>query len=165
MPNSIVSIDLFQGRREEIKKYPALLDITGLNEKQRTVSLRGVFNQDIQNNPALLFRGKQIRPIKAEGEASMGSLFNHLTREETKEKQPNGSFLTKRVFEKEKNKCVRNWQMFYQKCIKPQGSVIFLDYRASKLLLPMIWQDEHRKNKTFFCYLQKMHEIVLPRAI
>ncbi len=107
-----------------LKKYPELLDITGLNEKQRTVTLRKVFNRDIQDNPAFLFRTKQIRPILVDGEASMGNLFNHLTREEIKEKQPDGSFIRKRVFEKDRS--VRlHWIKFHVDECKKDDMFVF----------------------------------------
>jgi len=107
-----------------IKQYPALLDITGLNEKQRTASLRGIFKRDIQDNPAFLFRSKQIRPIRAEGEASMGTLFNHLTREEIKEIQPDGSVIKKRVFEKDRS--VRlHWIKFHVDECKKDNMLVF----------------------------------------
>lgn len=115
-----------------IKKYPELLDINGLNEKQRTASLRGVFNQDIQNNPAFMFRAKQIRPIHTDGEASMGNLFNHLTREEITEKQPDGSFLIKRIFEKDRSVRI-HWIKFHvNECRKDNVLVFSKEERSAK---------------------------------
>ena len=61
------------------KKYNDLLDITGMNERQRTVSLRGVFDRDITNHPNFAFRTQKINPTPADGVDSMDRLFTHLT--------------------------------------------------------------------------------------
>lgn len=64
-----------------IKVYNELLDFTGMNELQRTNSLKGVFNRDIANNQHFSFRGKPIFPTpKEDGKIAMENLFNHLTR-------------------------------------------------------------------------------------
>jgi hypothetical protein len=86
-----------------LKKYPELLDIVSLSEPQRTKSLLGVFNRDIQNNPNFKFCSKQLRPILVDGAASMGNLFNHLTREEIVEENEEGKKLKKRIFEKDRS--------------------------------------------------------------
>ena len=41
------------------KKYNDLLDLLGMPEKQRTESLRIIFNRDIENNPSFTFNGNQ----------------------------------------------------------------------------------------------------------
>ena len=66
------------------KKYNDLLDLMGMSEFERTKSLRGVFNRDIQDNPKFVFQGKPIYPTpKEDGIIAMENLFNHLTRKET----------------------------------------------------------------------------------
>lgn len=63
------------------KKYNDLLDLVGMSEFERTKSLRGVFNRDIQDNPKFVFQGKPIYPTpKEDGIIAMENLFNHLTR-------------------------------------------------------------------------------------
>ena len=63
-----------------IKKYPELLDISSLNDRDRIISLKGIFKRDIENNEEFCFRTKTIRPIaKEDGKASMETLFHHLT--------------------------------------------------------------------------------------
>lgn len=62
-----------------LKKYNELLDISGMNEFQREVSLRGVFDRDITNNQFFTFNGKQITPTPADGVIKMETLFTHLT--------------------------------------------------------------------------------------
>ena len=47
-----------------LKRYPDLLDIRGMSEAERLRSLRGVFDNDITNNPDFRFRGKKVYPIK-----------------------------------------------------------------------------------------------------
>jgi len=86
-----------------IKKYPELLEIMHLTEYKRTESLRGIFNRDIESNPNFKFRSKQIRPIFIDGEATMGTLFNHLTREEIEAENTDGTKYKQRVFEKDRS--------------------------------------------------------------
>lgn len=62
-----------------LKKYNELLDVIGMGEKQRTASLRGVFDRDITTNSNFRFQSKQINPTPADGVDSMDRLFTHLT--------------------------------------------------------------------------------------
>ena len=82
-----------------LKKYPELLEILHLNEYQRKESLMRIYKRDIEDNPDFKFKGKQIYPIKSDGEADMGRQFMHLTCEETQETDENGNLLPpKRIF-------------------------------------------------------------------
>ena len=81
-----------------LKKYPQLLEIGHLNETGRNISLRAVFNRDIEDNPNLNFRSKLIRPIKGE-EPAMQLLFSHLTTEEIEETDEYGKSYKRRIFE------------------------------------------------------------------
>ena len=69
-----------------MKKYNALLEVDMLTPAQRALSLRGVFNRDIQNNESFAFRAKKIYPIPAEGMDKLELLFSHLTTKVTDEK-------------------------------------------------------------------------------
>lgn len=62
-----------------LKTYNALLELDGLNPKDREKSLMGVFNRDIRNNQYFRFRGKQLNPTPKDGEIQMNTLFTHLT--------------------------------------------------------------------------------------
>ena len=62
-----------------LKKYNALLEVDMMSPKERTASLRGVFNRDIQNNASFCFKEKKIYPIPADGMDKMEILFAHLT--------------------------------------------------------------------------------------
>lgn len=62
-----------------LKKYSDLLDIGGLSPHQCKLSLKGVFDRDITNNPSFKFRTKQIIPTPKDGEISMETLYRHLT--------------------------------------------------------------------------------------
>lgn len=42
-----------------LKTYPQLLEIDHLNEYQRTLSLKGIFKRDIEDNPGFVFRTKK----------------------------------------------------------------------------------------------------------
>lgn len=86
-----------------LKKYPDLLEIMHLSDYERTQSLRAIFNRDIENNQNFKLRTKQIRPISIEGEASMSTLFNHLTREEIEILNSDSTKYKKRVFEKDRS--------------------------------------------------------------
>lgn len=63
-----------------LKVYNQLLEFMGMNVHQRTHSLKGVFQRDIQNNNVFRFRGKRINPTQGEQEP-MERLFIHLTTE------------------------------------------------------------------------------------
>lgn len=87
-----------------LKKYPDLLDLLGLGERQRNESLMRIYKRDIENNPNFKFRGRLIYPIKSNGEADMGRQFKHLTCEEVQEKDEEGNLLPpKRVFENDRS--------------------------------------------------------------
>ena len=62
-----------------LKKYNELLDIGGLNPYDRKLSLKGVFDRDIADNPSFKFMEKQITPTPKDGEIKMETLFRHLT--------------------------------------------------------------------------------------
>lgn len=62
-----------------LKKYNALLDIVGMEPRERDKSLLAVFNRDIADNPYFAFRGKRINPTPADGDIAMAVLFTHLT--------------------------------------------------------------------------------------
>lgn len=65
------------------KKYNDLLDLLGMSERERTESLRRIFNRDIEGNPVFSFNGKPIFPTPREdGQLAMENLFNHLTTKE-----------------------------------------------------------------------------------
>lgn len=80
-----------------IKKYPQLLELNQFNEFQRKESLMRIFNRDIVENPRFIFREKQIRPTKQEGQSPMLTLYNHLTTREDKDEK--GKKLGTRTFE------------------------------------------------------------------
>lgn len=62
-----------------LKEYPDLLDLAYLTVSQRNISLSRIFRRDIEDNSNFNFKGKLIRPTKIEGQASMETLFHHLT--------------------------------------------------------------------------------------
>ena len=82
-----------------LKRYPELLDIGGMSEAQRTASLRGVFQRDIENNNAFVFRTRPIYPVKGE-EPAMQLLFRHLTTVEVID----GTKRKRRIFELERSR-------------------------------------------------------------
>jgi len=85
-----------------LKTYPQLLELAHLNDHNRTLSLKGVFKRDIEDNPGLNFRTKIIRPIKGE-EPAMVLLFKHLTTTDTEETNEYGDTYNKRVFEMDRS--------------------------------------------------------------
>lgn len=93
-----------------LKKYPALLELSHLDEKGREKSLQGVFKQDIEENANLNFRNKKIRPIKGE-EPEMELTFRHLTTEEI-EVEENGKKYKKRIFEMDRSRRI-HWLKYH----------------------------------------------------
>lgn len=87
------------------KIYNSHLDIIHLNEYERVISLRGIFDRDITNNPIFIFRAKIIRPLKIEGQSSIDVLFSHLTHQTEEEIDKNGKIIKKRsIFDFERSK-------------------------------------------------------------
>lgn len=82
-----------------LKKYPELLDITCLSNRDRNNELQSIFKRDIEDNNNFAFRSMKIYPTKKDGEADMGRLFKHLTCEVIEMKNENGSVYKKREFE------------------------------------------------------------------
>ncbi|WP_448672864.1 hypothetical protein [Polluticoccus soli] len=81
-----------------IKIYNQLLELNHLTEVQKTTSLKGIFNRDIENNETLSFRTKLIRPMKkADGQSAMDVLFNHLTKETIEIKDDKGNTIKSRT--------------------------------------------------------------------
>ena len=66
-----------------IKKYPELLELAYLSEREREHDLHAIFKRDIEDNCQFSFRGWRIYPIKTDGEIDMARLFKHLTCEQT----------------------------------------------------------------------------------
>lgn len=81
----------------QLKKYPELLDLAYLSVPQRNTSLKHIFKRDIEENHNFNFQGKLIRPTKIEGQASMDTLFYHLTTRIDKDEK--GKDLGSRSFE------------------------------------------------------------------
>lgn len=82
-----------------IKTYPELLELVCLRERERDYDLHAIFKRDIEDNCQFSFRGWRIYPIKKDGEIDMERLFKHLTCEEIKVTNEDGSTYPKRVFE------------------------------------------------------------------
>ena len=85
----------------QIKTYPDLLELTHLNGRDKKISLRKIFDRDVTENASFKFMDKQIRPVKIDGEADMGRVFNHLITEEI-EANDDGNTYKKRVYEKDR---------------------------------------------------------------
>lgn len=84
----------------KLKKYPELLDLSGLDEKARKSSLQGIFNRDIADNDNFCFRGKRIYPIKTDGKIDMDRELLHLTTEEVEDVDENGKRYNHRVYDR-----------------------------------------------------------------
>lgn len=82
-----------------LKKYPDLLELNGMGEKERWKSLRGVFDRDITDNINFSFRGKRIYPIKTDGIIDMDREFMHLTTEEVEHVGEDNVTFKKRVYD------------------------------------------------------------------
>ena len=78
-----------------LKKYPELLEILHLGDKERKASLYRVYRRDIEDNEAFKFREKRVYPIKSDGEIDMQREFMHLTT--TDDKEAEGAATKKRA--------------------------------------------------------------------
>lgn len=83
----------------KLKKYPDLLDIAYMSEKERYISLRGIFDRDITENENFSFRHKRIFPIKSDGKLDLDREFQHLTTEEIADTDDNGKIVKHRIFD------------------------------------------------------------------
>lgn len=82
----------------KLKKYPELLDIAFMSDRDRYNSLRGIFDRDITDNPNFIFRGNRIYPLKSDGQLDLDREFTHLTTEEV-EIEEDGKNVKHRVFD------------------------------------------------------------------
>lgn len=115
-----------------IKKYPELLELQGISEKERHYDLLSIFKRDIEDNPNFAFRQWRIYPIKAQGEADMGRLFKHLTCEEVIIENEDGTNFSKRVFEMARSQRL-HWINHHMKEATPQNIDVFtIEERDSK---------------------------------
>lgn len=62
-----------------IKKYPALLDLKGMDPYQRELSLKRIYERDIIDDEDNHFREKKIYPVKTDNEIDIERNFDHLT--------------------------------------------------------------------------------------
>ncbi len=103
-----------------LKKYNELLELAHLNEKDRTNSLKMIFNRDIRNNLHFCFQGKPIYPTPREnGEIAMENLFNHLTRKKEMADKENH-----RVFDMSRSQRL-HWIRFHIEQNKKDDMLIF----------------------------------------
>lgn len=86
-----------------LRRYPEFLEILHLFERDRTTTLRKIFDRDIENNTSLNFRSKIIRPIKRDGQIDMDTLFEHLITEEIEIEESSGYKYKKREFEPDRS--------------------------------------------------------------
>ena len=82
----------------KLKSYPELLEIEFLSERDRLISLRGIFDRDISDNDNFYYRNKRIYPLKSDGEIDMDREFRHLITEEI-EVEENGIKKKERYFD------------------------------------------------------------------
>ncbi len=103
-----------------LKIFDALLEIDHLDERDRTLSIRRVFDRDFDGS--LQFIKKQIRPISIDGKSAVDVLFDHLTtRDEVDEK---GKKTGRRCFERYRS--IRlHWIKFHLELSKPDIIDIF----------------------------------------
>src|SRR5581483_12065070 len=105
-----------------LKVYSDLLEITHMNEQERTKSLQRIFLRDIEQNEKLEYRNHKIRPIKGE-EPSMQILFKHLTCEEIIVEE-DGRKYKKRIFEIDRSQRL-HWVRFHLDEKKKENMEVF----------------------------------------
>lgn len=118
-----------------LKVYNQLLEFLGMNVHQRTQSLMGVFQRDIQNNNAFGFRGKRINPTPGQQEP-MARLFVHLTTEvvnlETKHRE----------FERKRSERL-HWLRYHIEERKNQGMLVFSIRETGQIRTYILDEDEN----------------------
>lgn len=114
-----------------IKTYPDLLELTHLNNKERKISLRRIFDRDVSDNPEFKFLDKQIRPIKIDGEADMGRVFNHLITEEI-EVEEDDYKCKKRVYERDRAQRLHWLKPHVDQAIQDQVEVFSVEERRGR---------------------------------
>ena len=83
----------------KLKRYPELLELNHLEEKDRKKSLRGIFDRDIADNDLFAYNGCRIYPIKSDGVLDMDREFAHLTTEEVEESDTDGNITRHRIYD------------------------------------------------------------------
>ena len=115
-----------------IKKYPELLELAYLSERERYHDLHAIFTRDIEDNSQFSFRGWRIYPIKTDGEIDMARLFKHLTCEEITVENEDGSTYHKRVFEMARSARL-HWINHHVRELTPDNIDVFtIEERDSK---------------------------------
>lgn len=118
-----------------LKVYNQLLEFLGMNVHQRTQSLMGVFQRDIQNNNGFSFRGKRINPTPGQQEP-MARLFAHLTTEvvnpETKHRE----------FERKRSERL-HWLRYHIEERKNQGMLVFSIRETGQIRTYILDEDEN----------------------
>ncbi len=81
------------------------MEINHLNEFERKVSLKQIFDRDIANNSNFEFKNKIIRPLKKENGIDVESLFKHLTfRTEEYKEEGKRAIKRRNVFDYERSR-------------------------------------------------------------
>lgn len=142
-----------------IKKYPELLEIFHLDEYSRTKSLRAVFNRDIENNPNLKFKSKQVYPIKTDGEIDMARQFKHLTCEEVEEVGADGRKFPVRVFEKDRSQRLHWVKTHIDEAIKDKIEVFSVIERDERKRKDVTKTYIYNKKEKYILVLEPLREI------
>lgn len=82
-----------------LKLYPELLEINHLEEKNRNISLKRIFDRDIAENENFFYNGGRIYPIKSDDQIDMDREFHHLITEEVEETDENGKKIHHRIYD------------------------------------------------------------------
>jgi len=101
-----------------LKIYNDKLELSHLTERERNISLMGVFNRDIAENNNFKFNNKQINPTPIDGKIKIDLLFTHLTTEIT-DKATN-----KREFDIHRS-CRLHWLRYHIENKKENNMFIF----------------------------------------
>lgn len=109
-----------------LKKYPDHLELIGSLYNMK-LSLKRVYDRDIENNPDFKFRGIQIHPLKSEeGQLDMDRTFIHLTTKETPVYDDNGVKLTEKRRTFDPKRSVRlHWINHHVHEVTPDNLEIF----------------------------------------
>jgi hypothetical protein len=119
-----------------LKNYSDHLDLMSLNEAQRLVSLKGVFDKDFTYRQPVRFNDRKVIPCPNDGVIEMDTLFRHLT-----------TVITDRATNKrefEFNRSIRlHWVRYHIDCKKKNNMLLFTVKEPEGLRT--YWYDEDEK--------------------
>ncbi|MBD5232970.1 MAG: hypothetical protein HDS65_02195 [Bacteroidales bacterium] len=141
----------------KLKKYPELLDIAFMSDKDRRISLREIFDRDIADNPNFAFRNKRIYPLKTDGLIDMDREFIHLTTEEADIEEEDGKIVKHRVFDIHRSRRLHWIKPHIEEVIEDKVVVFSVLERDVKARKNVVKTYIYNKSEKYVIVLQAQH--------